>query len=290
MQTETTASEVTNAPAAPVDTAAAPAPAAPASAAPAEGSAPADTSTTTAPASDDDGSKQQEEQDRNEKGQYKPGAQKRIDELTFRRHQAEREAAHWKSVAESRAAVAAPKPGDFASDAEYNEALLEHRIDSRVNDGLAKTATAQADKFNQEANTAAGEAYNQRVAETISRIPDFVEVVSKADIAISPALQEALRDSDKGPELVYHLAKNPGEAERLNGMNVRQMDREIGRLETTIGAKSAPPAPPAARTTNAPPPVKPGSPASAPANTDPAKMTQAEYESWRKQNGARHTR
>jgi hypothetical protein len=288
MQTETTATEVT-APAAPIVDVNAPPAAAPASAAPAEGAATVDTTTTTAPAADD-GSKPQEDQDRNEKGQYKPGAQKRIDELTFRRHQAEREAAHWKQVAESRAPAAAPKPGDFATDAEYTEALLEHRIDSRVNDGLAKTATAQADKFNQEANTAAGEAYNQRVAETIARIPDFVEIVSKADIAISPALQEALRDSEKGPELVYHLAKNPGEAERLNAMNVRQMDREIGRLETTIGAKSAAPSAPAARTTNAPPPVKPGSPASAPANTDPAKMTQAEYESWRKQNGARHTR
>lgn len=286
MQTETTATEVT-APAAPiVDVNAAPA-AAPASAAPADAATTVDTSTTTAPAADD-GSTQQE-QDRNEKGQYKPGAQKRIDELTFRRHQAEREAAHWKSVAESRAPAAAPKPTDFASHDEYEAAMLDHRIDDGVNRGLAKTAQAQADKFNLEANTAAGEAYNQRVVETVSRIPDFVEVVSKADIAISPALQEALRDSDKGPELVYHLAKNPGLAEQLNGMNVRQMDREIGRLESTIGAKSAPP-PPAARTTNAPPPAKPGSPATAPVNADPAKMSQSEYETWRKANGAKHTR
>ncbi len=96
-------------------------------------------------------------------------------------------------------------------------------------------------------------------------------------------------DSEKGPELVYHLAKNPAEAERLNAMSVRQMDREIGRLETTLGAK-APPAPPAARTTNAPPPVKPGSPASSPANTDPSKMTQPEYEAWRKGQGATYIR
>jgi hypothetical protein len=288
MQTETTATEATTEAAQPAVAVTTTTEAAPASAASTEATS-TDTSTTTAQATDD-GSKQQEEQDRNDKGQYKPGAQKRIDELTFRRHQAEREAAHWKSVAESRAPAAAPKAADFASHEDYEAAMLDHRIDDGVNRGLAKTAQAQADKFNQEANTAAGEAYNQRVAETVSRIPDFVEVVSKADIAISPALQEALRDSDKGPELVYHLAKNPGEAERLNAMSVRQMDREIGRLETTIVAKPAPPAPPAARTTNAPPPVKPGSPASAPANTDPAKMTQAEYESWRKQNGARHTR
>lgn len=292
MQTETQANEVTNTEAAP-PAAAAPATtneAAPASAATSTEatSTSTDTSTTTATETDDSGT--QQEQDRNEKGQYKPGAQKRIDELTFRRHQAEREAAHWKQVAESRAPAAAPKATDFASYDEYEAAMLEHRIESGVSRGLARTAQDQADKFTQEASTAAGEAYNQRAKEVTARIPDFVDVVSKAAIPISPALQEALLDSEKGPELVYHLAKNPGLAEQLNGMNVRQMDREIGRLETTISAKSAPPAPPAARTTNAPPPAKPGSPATAPVNQDPSKMSQPEYEAWRKANGAKHTR
>lgn len=281
MLTETTAAEVTTQTA---QVEAAEGVAAPAAAA----TETTDTSTTTEQANDE-GSKQQEDQDRNDKGQYRSGVQKRIDDLTFRRNQAEREAAHWKGVAESRQAAAAPKPSDFATDADYDAAMLDHRIESGIDRGLAKTAQAQADKFSKEATTAAGEAYNQRVTETVSRIPDFVEVVSKADIAISPALQEALRDSDKGPDLVYHLAKNPSEAERLNSMSVRQMDREIGRLELTIGTKAAPP-PPAARTTTAPPPVKPGSQASAPANTDPAHMNMSEFEAWAKASGSKYIR
>jgi len=289
MQTETTATDTTST-AAQVDTTAATATAtaAPASAAPAEGTATTDTSTTTAPAGEE-GSTQQE-QERNDKGQYKSGVQKRIDDLTYRRNAAEREAAHWKSVAESRQAPAAPKLADFDSHDAYDAALLDHKIETRVSDGLAKTAEQQSQKFSKDAQEAAGEAYNQRVTEAVVRIPDFVEVVSKANIAISPALQEALRDSDKGPDLVYHLAKNPAEAERLNSMSVRQMDREIGRLETTIGAKSAPPPPPAARTTNAPPPVKPGSPASAPGSNDPNKMNQTEFEVWAKANGSKYIR
>lgn len=285
MQTETQATEISNATAAPLTDLNAPPAAAPASA-PADDVTTVDT-TTTAPAAGEDGT--QQEQERNEKGQYKPGAQKRIDELTFRRHQAEREAAHWKQVAESRAPAAAPKASDFDSHDEYEAAMLDHRIDDGVNRGLAKTAQAQADKFHQEANTAAGEAYNQRVAETISRIPDFVDVVGKSTVPMSPALAQALTDSDKGPELVYHLAKNPALAEQLNGMTVRQMDREIGRMEATIGTKAAP-TPPAARTTNAPPPAKVGSPAAAPAHNDPAKMNQAEFEAWAKANGSRHIR
>lgn len=288
MLNDTQATEVTNTEAAPAAAAATTTTdTAQASAASTEGTS-TDTSTTTATGTDEGG--KQQEQERNEQGQYKPGAQKRIDELTFRRHQAEREAAHWKAVAESRAPAAAPKPTDFASYDEYEAAALEHRIDAGVSKGLAKTAQDQADKFTQEASSAAGEAYNHRAKEAQARIPDFVEVVGKSNVPMSPALQEALLDSDKGPDLVYHLAKNPGLAEQLNAMSVRQMDREIGRLETTIGAKAATPPPPAARTTNAPPPAKPGSPATAPVNQDPSNMSQPEYEVWRKANGAKHTR
>jgi len=288
MPTETTATEVTTTTAAPVEAAAAPAPAAPASAAPADGTAPADTSTTTTAPAGDDSSTQ--EQERKDNGQFKSGAQKRIDALVFQRHQAEREAAYWKQQAQSAQPAAAPKVADFASHDEYEQAMLEYRIEDGVNRGLSKTAEQQATKFTQQAQTAAAETYNQRVSEAVTRIPDFVEVVSKSDAPLSPALQEALMDSEKGPELVYHLAKNPAEVDRLNSMSVRQMDREIGRLELSIGAKAAPPPPPPARTTSAPPPIKPGSQASAPANTDPNKMNQTDFEAWAKANGSRYIR
>lgn len=283
MQTETPATETTTETAQTVDTAAASteAPASATAATATEG----DTSTTTETEGD---SGTQQEQDRNERGQFKSGVQKRIDDLTFRRNQAEREAAHWRAVAESRAPAAAPKLADFDSHDEYDQAMLEHRIDDGVSRGLAKTAEQQAEKFSTEAQQAAKEVYNQRVSAAVTAIPDFVDVVSKTTAKISPALEEALLDSDRGPELVYHLAKNPAEADRLNAMNDRQMNREIGRLEAAMS--TAKPAPPAARTTSAPAPIKPGSPASAPANTDPNKMDQAAFEAWAKSNGSKYIR
>lgn len=284
MQTETQATESATDTAQTADTTAA-ATEAQASAAEATANS-ADTSTNTDTAADENG-KPQEEQPRDDKGQFKSSVQKRIDDLTFRRNQAEREAAHWKSVAEARQQADIPRPGDFNSDADYEAALLEHRIEDGVNRGLAKTAEAQADKFSREAQSAVAEAYNHRVQEAKVRIPDFAEVVGKADVAISKALHEALVESEKGPDLAYFLAKNPAEAERLNSMSVRQMDREIGRLEQNLGAKAAPAAP-AARTTKAPPPVSPGSPAGAPANTDPAKMNNQQYQAWMKANGSKY--
>jgi hypothetical protein len=289
MQTETPANEVVVV-AAPADTNAAPATAAPASAAPAEGAADAGTTeATTAPANDSSGT---QEPERKDNGQYKSGVQKRIDTLVFQRQQSEREVERLHQVIADLKQPAAPKLADFDSHDEYDQAMLEHRIESGVNKGLVKSAQAQVEQLSTAAQTAAAETYNQRVADTVTRIPDFVDVVKSSTAKMSPQLHEALLDSDKGPELVYHLAKNPGEADRLNNMSVRQMDREIGRLESTFAdTKPAPaPKPPPARTTNAPPPITPGSQASAPANTDPNKMNQVEFEAWAKANGSRYIR
>lgn len=287
MQTETTATAATTETAQTVDTTAATT-TAPASAEAGTTATDEGTSTTTG-TEGDSGTQQETEQERNDKGQFKSGAQKRIDALVYQRHQAEREAAYWKQQAQATQTAAAPKLADFDSHDEFDQAMLQHRIDEGVNRGLTKTAEQQATKFVQEAQSAAAEAYNQRATEIVTRIPDFVEVVSKSSVPMSPALHEALMDSEKGPDLVYHLAKNPAEAERLNNMSVRQMDREIGRLESTFGLATKPP-PPAARTTSAPAPIKPGSQASAPANTDPNKMDQAQFEAWAKANGSRYIR
>lgn len=260
-----------------------------------------DTSAATPPA---DGTTQQPageqqpgEQDpgeRDDQGRFKSKVQKRIDELTHARHQAEREAARWRSIAEGRQAPpAAPSRSDFATDEDFQAAMIDHRVDVRAQKVAADTAQQTAQQYQQDAERAVDDTYNQRVQAAAARMPDFVDVVGKADIKITADMLQALKESEHGPDIVYQLAKNPEEAQRLASMSTRQLDREIGRMEAALAAKSAtaaPPAAPAARTTNAPPPAKPGAPAAAPANTDPANMNQEQYEAWRKAQGSRYIR
>lgn len=283
MQTEATSTETTEQPAAAPEAQAATT-AAPASAPADGGQQPGTEAASTTAASPEEG-EQQEQQ----RAQHRNKVQDRINELTFKRNQAEREAAHWKLIAESRQAPAAPKASEFDTDEDYQSALLDHRVRAGVNHGLAESAQDMAKKFSQESAAAVAETYNQRVIEAVQRMPDFAEVVGKSSVDISPALQGALMDSEMGPDLVYHLAKNPSEAQRLSDMSETQMYREIGRMEAAMGAKPAPAAP-AARTTSAPPPIKPGSAGAAAANTDPSKMDQKAYEAWRKSNGAKYIR
>lgn len=71
--------------------------------------------------------------------------------------------------------------------------------------------------------------------------PDFDAVVNDAVeeglIPVKGPLFEALMDSDMGEKLVYHLAKHPAEAERINKLGALAQIRELGKLEDKLSAK-----------------------------------------------------
>lgn len=233
-----------------------------------------------------------EEPPRDEQGRYKPKLQKRIDELTHARHAAEREAARWRAIAEGQKPGAAPQAHEFASDEAYEAALRRHEAKEAARETAADQAKHAADQYQQDADHAIDAAYNERVQETAARIPDFVDVVSKADIKISHDMLAALKSSSHGPDIVYELAKNPAEAQRIAGLPSAQMYMALGAMEATAAAKAtaAPNAgaatAPAARTTSAPPPAATGGQGAAPPNTDPSKMPMDEYKAWRRAQGS----
>jgi hypothetical protein len=255
------------------------------------------TDTTTEGKADDPGTQQEQakgesEQDRDEAGRFKPKIQKRIDELTHARYAAEREAARWRSIAESYKAGAAPQAHEYASDDDYEAALRQHQITEAARQATAEQAKEAANRYQQDADSTTDATYNERVREAVTRIPDFVDVVSKAEIQITHEMQAALKGSAHGPDIVYELAKNPAEAQRIASLPAAQMYMALGAMEATAAAKAygAPSAAPApvARTTSAPPPAATTDMGAAPPNTDPSKMPMEEYIAWRRGQGAKY--
>lgn len=297
MQTENTATDTTTETAQTAGTDTTTTEGAPASATTTEATS-TDTSTTTANDEGTEGKQQEttaeEQAERDEAGRFsKSKVQKRIDELTHARHTAEREAAKWRAIAEGAQKPAAPQAHDFATDEEYEAAKRRHEVREVASEISADNARQAADQFQQDASRAIDQTYDQRIEAAKTRLPDFVKVVTGADVTITTDMAAALKESEYGPDLVYQLAKNPEEARRLASLGTRALDREIGRMEAAIAAKAtaAPAAPPAARTTKAPAPAGVGATSGgAPANTDPAKMTMSEYEVWRAANGSKYVR
>jgi len=180
-----------------------------------------------------------QQNDRDEKGRFK-GVQPRIDELTRARREAEREASYWRGIAQqgqaqqsAPAAPTKPTPDKYADYGEYVEALTDW-----------KTEQAVAKRMEQDSTRKVADARSQTFAErqvaTRAVLPDYDAVVGASETPIANHVGEALMESDRGPELAYHFAKNPDVLQHLNGMTPLQAAREIGKLEATLSIKTAP--------------------------------------------------
>lgn len=230
-----------------------------------------------------------EEQPRDEKGKFKSPTQSRMDELTRARREAEREAAYWRARANPETPeepAAKPVAKDFESYDEFTEALTDWKAEQAVAKALKARDTETAQSAEQRAQQTKAETFAERQAQAKTSIADYDAVVGAADVPVAQHVAEAILESNKGPELLYHLAKHPELAERLSGMSVREADREIGRIEASLG--SSKPATVTKPASNAPAPMRPtGRGAATTAVNDPAKMSHEEYRAWRASQGAR---
>ena len=112
-----------------------------------------------------------------------------------------------------------------------------------------------------------------------------VEPFVSEDIgALSDQARRVIIDSENGPRLLYHLAKNDADVERIADLSPARQVAALVELEDKL--KSEPPR----RPSNAPPPIKPVAPRGSPTPQITGNESQAEYEAKRKAQGARWAR
>lgn len=182
------------------------------------------------------------------------GVQKRINELTAKRREAERDAEYWKDRALSTPqepkteakqpaqATPAPKVDDFDSYEEFIPAAIEHGIQS----GLAKVKDSIKNETREDKRMREIRDFHAKGTEVY---PDFVDKLSK--IPVTEPMGEAIVGSEKGTEIAYHLAQNPKLAQELAQLSPVAAAMEIGKLEVTLSTKTKEPPPP-----NPKPPLK----------------------------------
>lgn len=235
------------------------------------------------------GTQNAEGQQRDEKGRFKGnGVQDRIDELTRARREAEREAAYWRSMSQqgtqAQTPVEAPQkptPDQFDDYGEYIEALTDWKTEQAVQKRLEQDSARKV----QETKTMT---FHERVQKFAQETPDFVEVVQGSQLPIATHVTETLQESEYGAQLLYHFAKNPDALDRLNRMDARTADREIGRIEASfVSPSNAVPAP-TVKVTKAPAPANTTTGTQGRATT-PAlgEMSMEQYKAERAKQGAR---
>jgi hypothetical protein len=190
----------------------------------------------------------------------KKSAKERIDELTAARREAERRAEYLEGLLANRQPEQRQQPQP--KEPEEPDPANYHYGETDVNfirDHAAYSARkAFREEMEQERQAQARQTAQQRFAEreaaAVDKFDDFYQVVghgySKAANIIPHAAQDAIMESEAGPEIAYHLAKNPAEARRLAAMSPLSQAREIGRLEAKLTSP-----PPLKTATNAPEPT-----------------------------------
>lgn len=149
-----------------------------------------------------------------------------------------------KAAAESKP-ESAPKRDEFSSYEDFVEAKALHTARAEARKELE--AFKKESKKEREESTKAkahGE-FKARVDSVVSAgqkaYPDFDAVINAAVsdelIPTKGPLYEAIMDSDVGEKLVYFLAKNEAEAERIQKLSVYAQLRELGKLEDKLSAK-----------------------------------------------------
>jgi hypothetical protein len=216
------------------------------------------------------------------------GVQKRIDRAVRQKYEAEARTkmleerlSHLES--QQRAPAAAPLQTDpkeprieqYDNFDAYVAAKAAYIAEDRINKTLNEREQRQAaERQTAEAVTSA-EQFRKRAEKMTAELPDFEEVVSNSEAPMSPPMRHVIERSDVGPQLAYHFANNPSEAEDIARMQPLDAARAIGRLEERLSK------PAEKKPTSAPAPLKPLS-GKGTVSKDPADMSQKEFEAWRR--------
>lgn len=246
--------------------------------------------------------KAEEELDEHGEPKKKPGGfQRRIQKLTERQRATDaRLAAVEEENARLKAGLPAPKaeaqpaarpeaPDEDSFDNYSDFKKAERKYFEDLADWKAKEAVRLFKEEQEERSTKAKEKEEaDKVQETwATRLeaaheahPDLEDLLEE-DLPVSPAMEQNLKDSEVGGELLYYLASNPEECRRIAQLSPMAATRAIGRIEAALIASQKTPEPkaqeqPPKRTSSAPAPLQPLK-GSGSATKDPSKLSDAEW-------------
>jgi hypothetical protein len=126
----------------------------------------------------------------------------------------------------------------------------EHRISQQIEAGVAKAL----EKSSQNATAQQANAnWSSKVDTFASENADYHDVVGSLNFPVSESVADAIKSSDNGPALAYHLGNNPAEAARIVSLPQGQQVFALA----TVAASLNKPVVQQKQTTQAPQPMSP---------------------------------
>lgn len=202
----------------------------------------------------------------------KKGLTKRFSELTRKIRDYERENIALKQQVATQVVTkeAEPKAEQFSDYDAYLKAVARQSAVAAAQEIIGKRdqeqsqAKADAERRKVEAS------FDDREEAVREELEDYDEVTRNEHLTISPPMAEAIKTSEVGPKIAYHLGKNPELAFKIANMSPIAAAVALGRIEAQLTLAPTPQV-----TAAKPPPKTVG--ASAPADVPEDKLTAAEW-------------
>ena len=159
------------------------------------------------------------------------GIEKRFAKLTAQRNDERNRVAALEAKLHAMENKQPERDRDDYSDDEWMSKLASEKANELFNAHLTKQQ--QAHEQEQNVNNLK-QAWQTKISTFDTEMPDFKEVVSQANIEMPGDVLQSISQSDIGPKIAYHLAKNPEQAESLQYMDERGRDRFLLKLEMRL--------------------------------------------------------
>lgn len=206
--------------------------------------------------------------------------QSRIDKLTKRFREAERETSLIRSendrlLSELASRPEPIEPAKTLADFDYDESKYRDYI----RDDARKAAEKAAERVVRELS-GKSEAdrvkvdFKRRQEDFAATVDDFEKVVYDDNLKISGVMAEEIRVSEIGPQMAYYLGKHPDESSELAGLSQRETVRRMTLLESRLLSEKSKTS---KKVSDAPPPPPVIKAGDAGLEKDPAKMSDAEF-------------
>ena len=167
----------------------------------------------------------------------KNGFQKRIDELTHSRREAERERDYWREQVTKQIQPAETKPEpvktleDFDFDeAKYHAYTLEQIKKEAVNE--AKQVIEQERQI--QAKESKASEFSRLEAEYAKEHKDYYEVTRSQSLPYTEEMNDVVTTIQNGPEVLHYLANNVDVSDRIARMDDINQAVELGRISERL--------------------------------------------------------
>ncbi len=119
-----------------------------------------------------------------------------------------------------------PKPEQFGNPQEFAKAWRDWANEQGAREEAENKVKVEREKVQT--------VFRERQAAFKAITPDYETVVASSPVVVSQEITDAIIDSDIGPQILHHLAKNPAIAEKWKALSRPRQVKEFGFLEKQL--------------------------------------------------------